>query len=250
MTEWIWISIIVGLINFTNVRFGLFFFGEPLVIGMLTGWYVQDIALGLYIGAVMQFMWIKSIPIGVKVQVNYSIMTFLSIVFIQAYGESLFPIVFFCAYVFSLIGKFLEIVMKRLCNVFVGDMMKNIEKVRFLTVHFLFLLFHVLSFSLLAFVGLFASDMALNFVGPLLSEKMKDAFGFTYPFLALYALAMFFHSVEFNLKYLYLLIGIILGLAMMFLNLGFEVKISVLVIGAIGITLLQQRIYRSKKALL
>lgn len=247
MIEWVLLSILVGIINLTNIRFGLLFIGEPLVIGLLTGLYVQDMALGLYIGAVFQFMWIKSIPIGVKVQVNYTIMTFISVILIHGYGDSVFPLVFFFGYLFSLLGRLLEISMKRMSNGFVEKMMKDIEHVRFVRSHLLFLVFHAAVFSALTFFGLQLSDLMVNFLSPLLPEKLKDAFSFTYPFLALYAMAMFFHSIEFNLKSVYLVIGLFLGLALMFLNVSLDLRITLLATGATLITIFQQKILRSRR---
>ncbi len=241
MTEWILLSLAIGLINLTNIRFGLLFIGEPLVVGALTGWYLKDQALGLYLGSVIQFMWIRSIPIGVKVQVNYTMMTFLTIFLVFYFKESAYPLCFLIAWFFSFLGRGLEIFMKRLSNSLVDDMMKKIEKVRFTPAHLGFMIFHVLSFSILTFIALSVTTFVMNPILAIIPAKLLDSFSFSYPFLALYALAMFFHSIDFHFKLIYLLIGILLGLVMLLLGISFNIKIIVLSVFAVLVSLLHQR---------
>jgi mannose/fructose/N-acetylgalactosamine-specific phosphotransferase system component IIC len=229
--NWIILSLVAAIINATNLRFGMFFLGEPMVVGLLLGLYLNNLPLGLYVGTCIQFMWTRSIPIGVKVQSNYTVMTFISIYLISLFGSKgpeIWPMAFLAAFILSFIGKQIEALFKRINNLVVQDVIRNIQKVNFTVSHILFLLAYILVFFIVIFAGLILSNWFIVITVYLIPVGLLEAFRFTYPYLVLYSLSLFFQSVTFKYKVHYFGIGLVTALVLIFFR--FNIMVSILVL--------------------
>ena len=244
MTEWILLSLAIGVINAACLRWGILFLGEPLVLGPLLGLVLNNFQTGIFLGGVFQFMWLKSIPVGVKVQSNYTIMTFLSVMMVCRYGERAYPLVFAVAFFFAFLAKHLESFLRKLDSGIADNIMNNISRVNLGLVNAAYLAGYVLVFAVLAFIGLAVTGPLVKWGLHLIPTKLLDAFEFSYPYLVLYSLSLFFQAVSLNGKLLYLGVGAVAGTALLVFHFSMPVNIHVLVILAAALALFRSNIFR------
>jgi len=242
MTDWLLLCLAVSIVNATCLRWGILFLGEPIVLGALLGLFLNNFTTGLYLGGILQFMWLKSIPVGVKVQSNYTVMTFLTIMLIGRFGERSYPLVFAAAFAFSFLGKHLETLLRRLDNILADRVMNNIGRVNLGLVNAVYLAGYVLVFAGLLFAGLSVSVPLVNWGLHWLPPKLLDAFQFSYPYLVLYALSLFFQAVSLNGKLVYFGLGIAAGLCLMAFNFSMITNINVLVLLAAALSLINSKL--------
>jgi mannose/fructose/N-acetylgalactosamine-specific phosphotransferase system component IIC len=242
MTEWLLLGLAVSLINATCIRWGIFFLGEPLVLGAGLGLYLGDLGLGLYLGGILQFMWMKSIPVGVKVQSNFTIMTFLTIMLVHDYGERAYPLAFAAAYLFAFLGKQAEGLLRRFDNVIADRVMTGISRINLTAVNAVYLAGYVAVFFVIILAGLVVSGPLMDLGLRHLPARLFDAFGFSYPYLVLYALSLFLQAVSLKGKLLYLSLGIAAGLGLLAFNFSMVWNILVLIVLAGGLALVNGRL--------
>jgi len=231
----------VAAINTTNIRFGLLFLGQPLVLGGVLGFFLNNMVLGLYVGSILQLMWVRSVPIGVKVQTNYTLITFLTIYFINIFDTSFYPIIFLLSYIFATLAKYLEKIIKNINSHIVDWVMKNLQKLNLDILHIIYLIVYTIIFFLFFLFSFYVMHFSLLKLVFYVPEKMLVAFQASYKYLILYALSLMYHSVSFKFKFFYFLGGAALALFLILLQLPFYVALIVLVFMTILVSLLEQQ---------
>lgn len=213
--EFALLSLITSILNLTNMHFGFLFLGQPLVTGGIIGSIIGDLPTGLFLGAVIQFFWVRSLPIGVKVQTNYTIMTFLAVYLVHIFGTGFFPVAFLLAYLLALTAKELEVMLKKINNYFVECIIKNIQKVNLGILNIVYICLYVLVFGILTLTGLLISHQLLLGIAFYFPPLLLEAFRFVYRYMGLFALSLFYSSVSFPFKDFYLAAGIVLGVILL-----------------------------------
>jgi mannose/fructose/N-acetylgalactosamine-specific phosphotransferase system component IIC len=239
MTKLILLSVITALINTTNLRFGVLLIGEPLVYGPLLGLFLHNLPLGLFIGAICQFLWIRSMPVGVRVQTNYTIMTLFTIYILDSFGKDgpkIFPLAFLAAFIMAFLGKHLETLIKRLDNSLVDNIMLNIRTANLNLLHAVYLLGYTLVFAVLIFGGLVFANYIIIAVTLFVPTQFLGAFEFAYPYLGLFAISLALQAVTVNYKYLYLVIGAVIGIILVFFRFNMIASTLILTVLAIAIS--------------
>jgi len=232
---------LVAIINTTNIRFGLFFFGQPLVLGGILGLILNDMGVGLYVGSIIQLMWVRSMPIGVKVQTNYTLITFLTIFFIKIFDTPFYPLIFILSYVFATVAKYLEKIIKKINSHIVDLVMKNLKKVNLDILHIIYLIVYTIIFFLFFLISFYVMHFFLLKLVFYVPEKMLLAFQASYKYLILYALSLMYQSVSFKFKFFYFLGGAGLALFLILAQLPFYMALIVLVLMTIFVSLLEQK---------
>jgi mannose/fructose/N-acetylgalactosamine-specific phosphotransferase system component IIC len=73
MSEW-WILASVGALLAMDYTFvGQFMLSQPLVLGAVFGFILQDISTGISIGALVQLLWLGSIPVGAFIPAEHTV---------------------------------------------------------------------------------------------------------------------------------------------------------------------------------
>ena len=232
---------LAAVINTTNIRFGLFFLGQPLVIGGILGLILNDLSLGLYVGSILQLMWVRSVPIGVKVQTNYTLITFLTIYFIYIFDTNLYPVIFILVYVFAIFAKYLEKIIKKINSYIVDLVMKNLKKINLDILHITYLIVYTILFFFFFLISFYVIHFFLLKLFFYVPEKMLVAFQASYKYLILYALSLMYHSVSFKFKLFYFLGGAGLALFLILVHLPFYIALIVLVLLTIFVSLFEQQ---------
>lgn len=216
MSEWPVLSLLAALVSLTNVRWGQFFLGEPLMAGVLTGMAVRDIPTGLFLGAVIQFMWLGSVPVGVKVQSNYTVMTLLSVLLVVRYGRQAFPLAFACGYVGAMLCRQYEVLMRKFDNALVETVQRNIDRVNLTAVHGAYLAGYTAVLWGLVYLLVVLSHGLLFRLLPLVPLGLLAAFSAAWDYLPLYALSLFYGAVSQPNKPVYILAGAALASLVLF----------------------------------
>ena len=73
-------SIIGAILSADITMFGQFMISRPIFCGPLFGFILGDIHTGLWLGMIVEMMWINAIPMGVSVPVDLTMMTSLAVV--------------------------------------------------------------------------------------------------------------------------------------------------------------------------
>lgn len=73
-------SIIGAILSADITMFGQFMISRPIFCGPLFGYILGDIHTGLWLGMIVEMMWINAIPMGVSVPVDLTMMTSLSVI--------------------------------------------------------------------------------------------------------------------------------------------------------------------------
>lgn len=60
--------------------FGQFMISRPIFCGPLFGYILGDVHTGVWLGMIVEMMWINAIPMGISVPVDLTMMTILSVV--------------------------------------------------------------------------------------------------------------------------------------------------------------------------
>lgn len=64
------ISVIAGIISLDVTACWQIMISRPIIIGPLVGWLCGDLLLGLYLGAIMELLWINTLPLGASIPVD------------------------------------------------------------------------------------------------------------------------------------------------------------------------------------
>lgn len=80
MEQLIIFSLIGAVLSADITMFGQFMISRPVFCGPLFGYLLGDIHTGLWLGMIVEMMWINEIPMGVAVPVDLTIMTSVSVI--------------------------------------------------------------------------------------------------------------------------------------------------------------------------
>lgn len=80
MEQVIIFSIIGAVLSADITMFGQFMISRPIFCGPLFGYILGDIHTGLWLGMIVEMMWINAIPMGVSVPVDLTMMTSLAVI--------------------------------------------------------------------------------------------------------------------------------------------------------------------------
>ncbi|MCX7698768.1 MAG: PTS sugar transporter subunit IIC [Candidatus Goldbacteria bacterium] len=75
------LSIIAALIELDAYYIGMFLIAQPLIIGGITGYFLDNIYVGIIIGSVVQLIWINNPPVGAFVPPSTVTISFISTVY-------------------------------------------------------------------------------------------------------------------------------------------------------------------------
>jgi len=67
------------LCSLDMTAFGQFMISRPIFCGPLFGWLLGDITTGLWVGMIVEMVWINAIPLGVAVPIDISSITILAV---------------------------------------------------------------------------------------------------------------------------------------------------------------------------
>lgn len=74
------ISVIAGIISLDVTACWQIMISRPIIIGPLVGWLCGDLALGLYLGVIMELLWINTLPLGASIPVDAAASTVVAAV--------------------------------------------------------------------------------------------------------------------------------------------------------------------------
>lgn len=74
------LSILAAVCSSDITMFGQFMISRPIFAGALFGYILGDIYLGLWLGMIIEMLWINELPMGSAVPVDLTMMTILSVV--------------------------------------------------------------------------------------------------------------------------------------------------------------------------
>ncbi len=74
------LSILAAACSCDITMFGQFMISRPIFVGALFGYILGDTYLGLWIGMIIEMLWINELPMGTAVPVDLTMMTVLSVV--------------------------------------------------------------------------------------------------------------------------------------------------------------------------
>ncbi len=73
MDEVLWLSALGGLLALDHALLGQFMLSQPLVVGSLFGALLGDLPTGLFVGALVQLIWLGVISVGAYIPPDYTI---------------------------------------------------------------------------------------------------------------------------------------------------------------------------------
>lgn len=73
-------SVIGAILSADITMFGQFMISRPIFCGPLFGYILGDIYTGLWLGMIVEMMWINEIPMGVSVPVDLTMLTSLAVI--------------------------------------------------------------------------------------------------------------------------------------------------------------------------
>lgn len=74
------LSIAAAICSSDITMFGQFMISRPIFSGALFGYICGDIYLGLWVGMIIEMLWINELPMGTAVPIDLTMMTILSVV--------------------------------------------------------------------------------------------------------------------------------------------------------------------------
>src|SRR3989339_1766376 len=77
MSEIIALSFLAALLSVDVTLFGQFMISRPIVCGPLIGYFLGDIKTGLWVGMLVDLIWIGNIPMGAAIPTYATAMTVL-----------------------------------------------------------------------------------------------------------------------------------------------------------------------------
>lgn len=80
MEQLVLFSFIGAILSADITMFGQFMISRPIFCGPLFGYFLGDIHTGLWLGMIVEMMWINAIPMGVSVPVDLTMMTSLAVI--------------------------------------------------------------------------------------------------------------------------------------------------------------------------
>ena len=80
MIESIWLAAIAALVSLDVTAFGQFMISRPIVVGPIFGFLLGDIKTGIWLGMIVELLWVGVIPMGASVPPDTTAMAILSTV--------------------------------------------------------------------------------------------------------------------------------------------------------------------------
>ncbi len=75
-------SLVGAVLSADITMFGQFMISRPIFCGPLFGYILGDIHTGLWLGMIVEMMWINEIPMGVAVPLDLTVMTSTSVIWV------------------------------------------------------------------------------------------------------------------------------------------------------------------------
>jgi mannose/fructose/N-acetylgalactosamine-specific phosphotransferase system component IIC len=229
------LSAMAAVVSLMNVRWGLFFLGEPLVTGFLVGLALRDVSTGLFLGGIIQFMWINSVPVGVKVQSNFTVMTLLSVMLVERYGQQAFPFAFALGYFFAMLSRHFEVLTRKFNNSLADTIQRKLETVGLTRIHLIYMAVYTALLACLIYASIVFSHYILFRGLPYVPLTVLAAFSSAWDYLPLYGLSLFFNAVTLPFKVLYLAAGVATGIVTVFFR--SETRLALYLLAAVSFIL-------------
>ena len=80
ITHYIALSFLAAIFSSDITMFGQFMISRPIFCGPFFGFLLGDIHTGLWLGMIVEMIWVNAIPLGCAVPVDLTFMTILSVV--------------------------------------------------------------------------------------------------------------------------------------------------------------------------
>ena len=228
MSEYFIIAALGGIVAMDTTVAGQFMISQPLVSSAIAGFLFGDIESGIYIGTIMQLMWLKLVPAGGSIYLNGNLGTLVAVFVLllssnefQYSNETIrFTVIIYGIAVSYIFGYFttkrrvVNLILVRMAN----DSLDNNRISKFQGIHLLGVIIEGLVGSI--FVVIFTySGMWLLFHIPTTIFMAAESF---FPF-GLYAffgigIGTVLSMVWSNKTWHYSAIGISLGIIFLFLN--------------------------------
>lgn len=80
ITHYIALSFLAAIFSSDITMFGQFMISRPIFCGPFFGFLLGDIHTGLWLGMIVEMIWVNAIPLGCTVPVDLTFMTILSVV--------------------------------------------------------------------------------------------------------------------------------------------------------------------------
>lgn len=80
ITDFILLSFLAAVFSADITMFGQFMISRPIFCGPFFGFLTGDIHTGLWIGMIVEMIWVNAIPLGCAVPVDLTFMTILSVI--------------------------------------------------------------------------------------------------------------------------------------------------------------------------
>jgi mannose/fructose/N-acetylgalactosamine-specific phosphotransferase system component IIC len=79
MIEIINLSLLAAIIGLDVTAFGQFMISQPIICGPIFGYIMGDMKTGLWIGMIVELLWVKVIPMGAAIPHNYTAIAIFAI---------------------------------------------------------------------------------------------------------------------------------------------------------------------------
>lgn len=79
MSEYFIIAVLGGIVALDTTVAGQFMISQPLVSSAIAGFLFGDIEAGIYVGTIMQLMWLKLVPAGGSIYLNGNLGTLVAV---------------------------------------------------------------------------------------------------------------------------------------------------------------------------
>lgn len=176
----LWISAVAAFISLDVTACWQIMISRPLVIGPLIGWMCGDFTHGLIIGAILEIIWINTLPLGASIPVDVTataVVTVASAIFIKQWwnGSSDAATVLSIAYAVPLgtIIKKIDIFVRRFNNKLVyhadtaakAGRLGKIEAIVLLAIALIFVKYFLFYFIAI-YSGIHVLHLIINYLPP------------------------------------------------------------------------------------
>lgn len=180
-------SLLGGIFVSDATAIGQFMISRPIFCGPILGLILGDIESGLYIGMIMELLWIAVVPLGNAVPPDSTVVTvlvtYISIVTGGDSGKGYIIFLLLCLVPAGILFKKIDIIHRNLNSKFSKDLEKNIEKgdiscidrITFLSAS-LFILKAVIFIFLFILIGQEVLPFIYSKLGENIKVAMEEAF--------------------------------------------------------------------------
>ncbi|MBI5574026.1 MAG: PTS sugar transporter subunit IIC [Elusimicrobia bacterium] len=187
--ELLTVSFVGGLLSLDSTVFGQFMISRPIVTGPVIGWLCGDIKTGLFIGAMIELLWVGVVPVGVGVPPDSTIVCIVATVLAANNTPDVAALAIIFSVPLGIIFKRLDIAHRKWNRVFLPVIENGIKSGRYYILTFVTWLGVFLSF-IKSFLFIFICILILSYILPfvILSPavvKGLQVFMFALPLLGL-----------------------------------------------------------------